>query len=62
MKFGERIRGLRREKNLGQRALAGAVGVSFTYISKIENETLDFGDFPSEDLILRLASILQTAK
>jgi HTH-type transcriptional regulator, competence development regulator len=59
MKFGERIRGLRREKKLDQRALAGAVGVSFTYISKIENEKLDFGDFPSEDLILRLATALQ---
>ncbi len=59
MKFGERIRGLRREKNLDQRALAGAVGISFTYISKIENERLDFGDFPSEDLILHLASALQ---
>jgi transcriptional regulator with XRE-family HTH domain len=59
MKFGERIRGLRREKKLAQRALAGAVGVSFTYISKIENEKLDSGDFPSEDLILRLASAPQ---
>jgi HTH-type transcriptional regulator, competence development regulator len=59
MKFGERIRGLRREMKLDQRALAGAVGISFTYISKIENEKLDFGDFPSEDLILRLASALQ---
>ncbi|MGH7223019.1 MAG: helix-turn-helix domain-containing protein, partial [Gemmataceae bacterium] len=59
MKFGERIRGLRREKKLDQRALAAAVGVSFTYISKIANEKLDFGDFPSEALILRLASALQ---
>jgi len=59
MIFSKRIRGLRQEKKLDQRALAGAVGVSFTYISKIENEKLDFGDFPSEDLILRLASALQ---
>lgn len=59
MKFGERIRGLRRERKLDQRALAKTVGVSFTYISKIENEKLDFGDFPSEDLIRSLASALQ---
>jgi hypothetical protein len=26
------------------------VGVNFTYISKIENEKLDFGDYPSEEL------------
>ena len=60
MKFGELIRGLRREQKLDQRSLAGAMGVSFTYISKIENEKLYFSDFPSEDLILRLASALQT--
>jgi len=40
---------------MGQRELATAVGVSFTYISKIENEKLDFGDYPSEQLIIRLA-------
>ena len=34
------------------------VGVSFTYVSKIENEKLDFGDYPSEDLILKLAKAL----
>lgn len=58
MKFGQRIRDLRREKQFGQRALAGAVGVSFTYISKIENEKLDFGDYPSEELIQKLAAAL----
>src|ERR1700733_9640045 len=58
MRFGERIRELRKSKNLSQRALGDKVGVSFTYISKIENEKLDFGDYPSEDLILRLAGAL----
>ena len=42
MRFGERIRELRKAKNLSQRALSDLVGVSFTYISKVENEKLDF--------------------
>jgi transcriptional regulator with XRE-family HTH domain len=55
LKFGQRIRQLRNQKRRGQPALAALVGVNFTYISKIENEKLDFGDYPSEELILRLA-------
>lgn len=58
MRFGEKIRELRKAKNLGQRALADQVGVSFTYISKVENEKLDFGDYPSEELIRKLAEAL----
>ena len=58
MRFGEKIRELRKAKLLGQRALADMVGVSFTYVSKVENEKLDFGDYPSEDLIRRLAEAL----
>ena len=58
MTFGERIRELRLAKNLGQRALADKVGVSFTYISKVENGKLDFGDYPSEELIHKLAKAL----
>ena len=59
MRFGERIRELRKAKNLSQRALGDKVGVSFTYISKVENEKLDFGDYPSEDLIRKLAKVLE---
>lgn len=59
MKFCETIRTLRRAKNLGQRDLADRVGVSFTYISKIENGRLDFGEVPSEELIVRLAQALE---
>jgi transcriptional regulator with XRE-family HTH domain len=58
MKFGQRIRDLRREKNLGQRALADKVGISFTYVSKIENHQLDFGEYPSVELIGKLAKAL----
>lgn len=59
MRFGEKIRELRKAKNLSQRALGDKVGVSFTYISKVENEKLDFGDYPSEDLIRKLAEALE---
>jgi transcriptional regulator with XRE-family HTH domain len=40
------------------RALAPKVGVGFTYLSKVENERLDFGDYPSEALIRKLAKAL----
>ena len=59
MKFAERLRELRQAKNLSQRALASMVGVDFTYVSKIENEKLDFAQYPSEDLILKLAEALE---
>jgi HTH-type transcriptional regulator, competence development regulator len=58
MKFGQRLRELRRAKNFSQRALAKKVGINYTYLSKIENERLDFSDYPSERLILRLAKAL----
>jgi transcriptional regulator with XRE-family HTH domain len=56
--FGQRVRQLRKAKKLGQRPLAERVGVSFTYISRIENENLDFGLYPSEELIVKLAEAL----
>jgi transcriptional regulator with XRE-family HTH domain len=59
MTFGEKIRELRKAKNLSQRELATKVKVNFTYISKIENEKLDFGDYPSEELILKLGKTLE---
>ena len=58
MKFGQRVRALRQERGLSQRALAAKLSVNFTYLSKIENERLDFGDYPSEELICKLASAL----
>ena len=59
MKFGDRVRQLRRAKGLGQRAFAQMVGISLTYVSKIENHRLDFGDYPSTDVILRIAAALE---
>lgn len=59
MRFGEKIRELRKARGLSQRGLGELVGVSFTYISRVENEKLDFGDYPSEDLIRKLAKALE---
>jgi transcriptional regulator with XRE-family HTH domain len=59
MKFGQRVRALRQERGLSQRALASLIGINFTYVSKIENERLDFGEYPSEDLIRRMAAALE---
>jgi transcriptional regulator with XRE-family HTH domain len=58
MKFGEKVRIARKAKNLDLRTLAETVGVHFTYLSKIENGKLDFGDAPGEQLILKLAVAL----
>jgi transcriptional regulator with XRE-family HTH domain len=58
MVFGERIRELRKAKNLTLREVAAKADINFTYLSKIENGKLDFSDFPSEKLIRRLAAIL----
>jgi transcriptional regulator with XRE-family HTH domain len=58
-RFGQRVRQLRREKGLSLRNLAPKVGVGFTYLSKVENGRLDFGDYPSEALIHKLAEALE---
>ena len=58
MRFGETIRSLRQERDLSQRELAAKVDVTFTYISKIENHKLDFGEHPSEEMICKLAGAL----
>src|SRR5438132_1580782 len=58
MTFGERVRELRKAKNLTLRDVAGKVDINFTYLSKIENGKLDFSDFPSEKLIRKLGKVL----
>jgi len=57
-RFGKRVRQLRQAREMSLRDLASVVGVGFTYLSKVENGRLDFGDFPSESLIHRLAEAL----
>jgi transcriptional regulator with XRE-family HTH domain len=56
--FGERVRQLRHAKGWSLRDLAEEVGVGFTYLSRVENERLNFGDYPSDALIHRLAEAL----
>lgn len=58
MGFGERLRTLRQEKGLTLRALAEAVGVDFTYLSKIENDRA--GYLPGAETIRGLAEALDT--
>ena len=55
MTFGERVRELRKARNMTLRDPGAKVKVNFTYISKIENQKLSFGEYPSEDLICKLA-------
>lgn len=62
MRFGQHIRDLRRARSLSQRARADRIGVSFTYVSKIENDKLDFGDYPSEEPIVRPTETGYTTK
>ncbi len=59
MKFGERVRALRKAKGWSLRVLAEKVDVGFTYLSRVENERLNFGDYPSDALIHRLADALE---
>jgi HTH-type transcriptional regulator, competence development regulator len=58
MTFGQRVRQLRHAKEWSLRDLAAEVGVGFTYLSRVENERLNFGDYPSDALIHRLADAL----
>lgn len=58
MQFGERVRSLREAQDLTQTALAERLGVSVSYISKVENGRLHFGDYPSEKFIHKLATEL----
>jgi transcriptional regulator with XRE-family HTH domain len=58
MLFGERVRALRLKGGLTQQQLADHLAVSVSYVSKVENEKLHFGDYPSEKFIRKLAEAL----
>ena len=58
MRFGDRVRELRLAKGWRLRDLAAKVGVGFTHLSRVENERLNYGDYPSDALIHRLADAL----
>lgn len=55
MEFGQRVRELRVQRGLTQQAVADRMHVSVSYISKVENGKLHFGDYPSEKFIHKLA-------
>ena len=59
MQFGETVRQLRLGLGLTQQEIAEQTSVSVSYISKVENEKLHFGDYPSEKFIHRLAEVLK---
>ena len=59
MQFGDKIRKLRTSRGLTQQAIADRMNVSVTYISKVENSKLSFGDYPSEKFIHKLAAELE---
>ncbi|HIE01306.1 MAG TPA: XRE family transcriptional regulator, partial [Thiotrichaceae bacterium] len=56
MTLGERIRQLRKRRKLTQRQLAEMVHIDFTYLSKIENDRLDYT--PSIKTLQQLAKAL----
>ena len=53
--FGGRVRELRKSKGVSLRDFADAVGIDFTYLSKIENGKVDP---PSEEKIRAMAKAL----
>ena len=59
MRFGERVRERRLQRKLTQQKVAEKIGVTVGYISKVEKERLQFGDYPSEKFIHKLADALQ---
>jgi transcriptional regulator with XRE-family HTH domain len=59
MLFGQYLRELRRSRGLTQKELAEKAGVSFPYLSKIENHK---DQPPSEEVCIRLAEALNEDK
>ena len=57
---GERIREIRKSRNLTQRELADRMGINFTYLSRVENDRLDDEQTPREETIQRIARALET--
>ncbi len=51
MEFGVLLRNLRHQRGIGIKQLAPALGVSYTYLSKLEHNQVR----PSRDLIVRVA-------
>jgi len=60
MRFGDRVRELRKLRGLTQQKLSERLEVSLSYVSKVENERLNAGDYPSENFVHKLAEALDT--
>ena len=58
--IGQRIREIRKTRNLTQRELADRVGINFTYLSRVENDRLDDEQTPREETLQRIARALET--
>ena len=58
MTYGKLLKELRRQKGIAQRDLAVAVGVDFSYISKIENDRLQP---PAADTTIKICEVLGVA-
>jgi transcriptional regulator with XRE-family HTH domain len=54
--FGTLIKQARKDKGYSQRELAKKLGVDFTYLSKLENDSAKYA--PKEDVIRKLAHYL----
>ena len=57
MRFGERLREIRKEKGMTLRDVAELAGIDFTYLSKIENDRIPYT--PAADTIRQLAEALK---
>jgi len=55
MQFGTRVRELRELNGMPQKEQAERLGVSPSYVNKVERERLHFGDYPSAKNIHRPA-------
>ena len=55
---GQRIREIRKSRNLTQRELADRVGINFTYLSRVENDRLDDEQTPRAETLQRIAKAL----
>ena len=58
--LGQKIKRLRKAKGLTQRVLADAVGIDFTYLSKIENGNIPYP--PSSKTLRKLAEQLEVSE
>ncbi len=56
LSFGEAIKNARKGKGLSQRKLASLIGIDFTYLSKLENNRVDYA--PREEIIRAIAQNL----